>query len=407
GVDRRLEFLAKLAKPGDGFAELAFVLHVRFLAARHGRDHACESRGHGAASGSGAASSGSRRGSGQLFNERLDSGAQAAYRHLAAHYRRQAIFEDERGIEIFDLQEPFRRLLQRFLRNQPYDLAGDRNNSVARGFAFHVFEDAVDGSLLEVGEVHRDLSQATHQKSSALDEAQAATRSAHRFRDFLGNVDVGRIQEDVIGNEKFARSNHGCPGRGMHARLTEIRLARRIGGNLRADAFELTAANILQVLPFRRSRGGFIKVDGDLETLRNLSSDVSCHGDAVFDSDAVNRDKGHDVGCAHARVRTLMLGQIDQLGGLPYPANGSFLNGIALAYQGDDAAVVVGIHLAIEEIDPGNLHGFDNGINFRRVAAFGKIRNAFHQSTGHGLKDNGRRLGEATQGTPGGFRTSF
>ena len=85
-----------------------------------------------------------------------------------------------------------------------------------------------------------------------------------------------------------------------------------------------------------------------------------------------------------------MFGEIDQLGGLPYAANGGFLNGIALADQGDDAAVVIGIHLAVEEIDAGNLHGFDNGIDFGRVAAFGKIRNAFHQSAGHGKKDNGR-----------------
>jgi hypothetical protein len=38
---------------------------------------------------------------------------------------------------------------------------------------------------------------------------------------------------------------------------------------------------------------------------------------------------------------------------------------------------VVGIHLAVEEIDSGDFHGFDNGIDFGRVAAFGKIRNTF------------------------------
>ena len=114
--------------------------------------------------------------------------------------------------------------------------------------------------------------------------------------------------------------------------------------------------------------------------------------------DAVNRDKRHDIGRAHARVRALMFGEIDQLGGLPDPANGGFLNGFTLADQGDDAAVVVGIHLPVEEIDAGDLHGFDNGIDFGRVAAFGKIRNAFDQSAGHGEKDNGRWLGEATGG---------
>ena len=74
------------------------------------------------------------------------------------------------------------------------------------------------------------------------------------------------------------------------------------------------------------------------------------------------------------------------------------MNGLALAYQGDDAAVVIGIHLAVEEIDSWNFHGFNDGVDFGRVAAFGKIRNAFDKSAGHGEKDNGRWMGEATGG---------
>jgi hypothetical protein len=211
----------------------------------------------------------------------------------------------------------------------------------------------VDGRLLEVGQVHRDLGQAAHQKAGALDEAQAAARKTHGFGDFLGDLDVGRIQEDVVGNEKLARAYDRGSGRGMHARLAEIGLARGIGRYFGADAFELAAANILQVLAFGSGRGGFVKVDRDLETFRDLGSDVARHGHAVFDGDAVDRNKGHDIGCSHARVRTLVFGEIDQLGGLPYPANGGFLNGFTLADQGDDRAVVVGIHLAVEEIDPG------------------------------------------------------
>ena len=101
------------------------------------------------------------------------------------------------------------------------------------------------------------------------------------------------------------------------------------------------------------------------------------HGDAVFDGDAVDGDERNDIGCAHARVRALMLGEIDQFGGLADAANGGFLNGLALADQSDDAAVVVGIHLAVEKIDAGNFHGVDDGVDFGWVAAFGKIRDAF------------------------------
>ena len=94
----------------------------------------------------------------------------------------------------------------------------------------------------------------------------------------------------------------------MHAGLAEIGLARGIGGNVGADAFELAAANVLQVLTFGGGRGGFIKVDGDLEALRDFGSYVAGHGYAIFDGDAVDGDEGHYVGRSHARVRALMLG---------------------------------------------------------------------------------------------------
>ena len=71
--------------------------------------------------------------------------------------------------------------------------------------------------------------------------------------------------------------------------------------------------------------------------------------------------------------------QIDQFSGLAHAADGGLLNGFALADQSDDAAVVIGVHFAVEQIDAGHLHGVNNGVNFRFVAAFGKIRNAFDE----------------------------
>ena len=114
-----------------------------------------------------------------------------------------------------------------------------------------------------------------------------------------------------------------------------------------------------------------------MKALSDLRSDVARHGYAVFDGDAFDGDERNDVGSAHARVRTLMLGEIEHFGGLAHAANGGFLDGLALADQSDDTAVVVGIHLAVEEIDAGNFHSFDNGVNFGGVASFGKIRDAF------------------------------
>jgi hypothetical protein len=47
---------------------------------------------------------------------------------------------------------------------------------------------------------------------------------------------------------------------------------------------------------------------------------------------------------------------------------------------------VIGIHLPVEKINAGDSHSFDNGINLGRIAAFGKIGNAFNESLRHGKR---------------------
>jgi hypothetical protein len=70
--------------------------------------------------------------------------------------------------------------------------------------------------------------------------------------------------------------------------------------------------------------------------------------------------------------------EVDQFGGLAYAANGGFLNCLAVTGERDDAAIVIGIHLPVEQIDTGQFHGFDDGIDPRRIAALGEIRHAFN-----------------------------
>src|SRR6202040_2594513 len=139
----------------------------------------------------------------------------------------------------------------------------------------------------------------------------------HGLRNFLSDIDIRRIKKDVVGNESLARAHHSCAGRRVYAAVAEVGLARGIGRYIGTNAFELAAANVLQVLTLRSGRGGFIEINRDLEALRDLSSHMACHGDAVFNGDTVNWNKGHNVGSAHARVRALMFGEIDQLGGFP------------------------------------------------------------------------------------------
>ena len=107
------------------------------------------------------------------------------------------------------------------------------------------------------------------------------------------------------------------------------------------------------------------------------------HRHAIFQRHAVDGDKRNHVGRTHARVRARVRSQVNQLCRLANPANRRFLNGVSFAHQRNHAAVMVGVHLAVKQIDPRNLHGFDNGIDLRSVAAFRKIRYAFNQSVRH------------------------
>ena len=81
-------------------------------------------------------------------------------------------------------------------------------------------------------------------------------------------------------------------------------------------------------------------------------------------------------------MRTLMVGQVNQLSGFPHAPDNGFLKGFAFADQGNYATIVVRIHLPVEQINARNLHGINNGINFALVTAFRKVGNTFNQS-GH------------------------
>ena len=80
-------------------------------------------------------------------------------------------------------------------------------------------------------------------------------------------------------------------------------------------------------------------------------------------------------------MRAGVLGEVDQFRGFSDSAQGCFGHRFRLAGQGDDAAVVVGVAFAIEQVHAGDLaHRGDDGVDLCGIAPFGEIRNAFDQS---------------------------
>src|SRR5579862_3249405 len=232
--------------------------------------------------------------------------------------------------------------------------------------------------LLKVGQVHRNLRLAPHQETSAFHEPQAACRKTHRLGDLLGDVDVAGVEKDVVSDQEFSGSDHRGAGGRVHARLAKVRLACRVGRDLITDAFELSAPDVFEVLAVGRGGRGFVKVHGNSKAARDLRTNVASHRNTILQRHAVDWNERNYVGSAHAGVRTLVLSQVDELRGFADTANRGFLDRVAIANQSDDAAIVVRVHFAVEQVDAGNLHGLNDGVDLGCVAALGKIRNALH-----------------------------
>ena len=81
----------------------------------------------------------------------------------------------------------------------------------------------------------------------------------------LGDGDVGRVEVDVVGDQKLARAGDDGAGGGMAARVADIRIARRDGAHFLQQRFELAAADVLQVGAFRAARGGLVEIDRDFQ----------------------------------------------------------------------------------------------------------------------------------------------
>src|SRR5437763_4535330 len=105
----------------------------------------------------------------------------------------------------------------------------------------------MDRRLLEVSQIHGNLRQTPHQETSALYEPQSSTGKAHCFGDLLRDIYIGGVQKDVVGDQEFARTDDRGACGGMHPRLAEVGLARRVGGDVRTDAFKLAAPDVLEI----------------------------------------------------------------------------------------------------------------------------------------------------------------
>src|SRR6185312_2355651 len=165
--------------------------------------------------------------------------------------------------------------------------------------------------------------------------------------------DVGGIEVDVVGDEELAGADHGGAGGGVkpavRKREAEVGSAVRVDLDLFPHALELTLANVFQAAALGAACGRLIEVDGDLIATPDLGSGPLRQADTVLQRGTFEGDKGNYVGGAEAGMSALVAAQVNALGGEADGAHGGFRHRLRLAGNGDDGAIVVVIHLAVEQ----------------------------------------------------------
>jgi hypothetical protein len=106
---------------------------------------------------------------------------------------------------------------------------------------------------------------------------------------------------------------------------------------------------------------------------------VTRNSNTILERDAFDGDKRDYVGGADAGMRSPVLRKIDYFCCLAHTANGRFRDGISVSDERHYAAVMISVHLFVEQIDTFNLHRREDGLDFVAIASFRKIGNTFHE----------------------------
>lgn len=256
--------------------------------------------------------------------------------------------------------------------------AGDESDQLGRGdggahaggFVKDGGADFVERSRGEVYEIDGDLGAIAggERQADGLDEGKSSRGLANRFGDGAGDFYVTRGEVEVEGDEEITRTDDGGAGGGMSGEVADIRRER----------IEAWTANAFETLAAGGQGGGFVEINGDLESAPNFAAGMMRCFDTLVEAGAVQGDEGDHIGGSDARMDACVEAEVDRLRGASGSANGRFGDGGRFPGEGDDAAVMIAVHFPAEDEDAFHAaDGIDNRANDVFVAAFGEIGDAF------------------------------
>ena len=234
---------------------------------------------------------------------------------------------------------------------EAHDLAVHDIGAVALGQGPDHLIDHVQGGVLVVDHVHGHLGDAPvlHHEAHGLAAAEAAGGAADDLGDLLGDLHVGGGQVDVEGHQRHAGADGGDAGGGVNLPLAEVGSPVGLEQLLR-HTLELALAAGGQVAALGPGGGVLIQEGGYLQLVPDALAQAAGQLHALLHGHVLGLgDEGDHVGGAHALVLALVLGHVDDLGGLLSELKGDLLDGVDIADEGEHAAVVVAVGLGVEE----------------------------------------------------------
>ena len=100
-----------------------------------------------------------------------------------------------------------------------------------------------------------------------------------------------------------ARRSRPCPPSDATCAGPKSGVRTRRRADLLADLLELAAPNVGEILAHGTRRRALVEEHGNAELLADALAERAREGDALLHRRALERNEGHDIGGAHARMR--------------------------------------------------------------------------------------------------------
>ena len=199
---------------------------------------------------------------------------------------------------------------------------------------------------------------------------KAAARCAQALGDVLAHGHVGDVEVEVEIHDLLPGAAGDRAGGRMNVIGSEIGAARFVLADQLLETLELPFAHVREILSFGPPRRVIVEIHRYVQLASDALAQLLRQLDALLDSHAGDRNKRDHIDGAHARVLALMDVQVDQLRRFLGDAEARLHARVGRADEREDAAMMIGVRLDVQNRHPGRLRRVDDRLNLSLIPAF-------------------------------------